>query len=397
MANSLQQNQIYTILNAINAQAKTGGSLTAVDTSSFTTVAQTALLSGYDNLMSAISQVLSKTIFSHRPYEAILDILYNDEIRWGNHVRKIVPLDWDAEGDDRLPLTDGESVDPWVVKKPGAQQFNFYGQEVYQRHISIPKDQLDTAFSGEEEFARFISMIYANARDLITQDEENIRRMCLANYIGGIYYTSPHSVVNLLTEYNTMLGLTGNDALTIETVYLPANYRSFIQWASARIMSVSDELRQRGYRWHKNLTIDGTAVNIPRHTPREYQKFIMFAPAYRQIENSALANTWHDNYINGFDGFEAVNFFQNPDHPAQVNVTPSIITNAGEYQKADQIVVSNIFGMIFDRDAMGQTRINEWAQSTPINPRGGYSNMFWHYTNRWYNDFTENAVLFTLN
>ena len=231
-------------------------------------------------------------------------------------------------------------------------------------------------------------MIYANARDLITQDEENIRRMCLANFIGGIYYTSPGSVINLLTEYNAFTGL----ELTAQTVYQPANYKAFIQWASARIMNVSDELRQRGYRWHKNLT----GVNIPRHTPREFQKFIMFSPEYRRIENSALADTWHNEYIKGFDGFEAVNFFQNPDYPNQISVTPSIIDNSGEYQKADAIIVSNIFGMIFDRDAMGQTRINEWAQATPINPRGGYSNMFWHYTNRWYNDFTENAVLFTL-
>lgn len=389
MANTLEQNQIYSVINAINAQAKTGGGLTAVDTSSFVTVAQTLLLSGYDNLMSAVSQVLSKTIFSHRPYEAILDILYNDEIRWGNHVRKIVPLDWDAEADDRFPLTDDTSVDPWVINKPKVKQFNFYGQEIYQRHMSIWKDQMDTAFSDESEFARFIAMIYANARDLITQDEENVRRMCLANFIGGIYYTSPNSVINLLTEYNTFTG----QELTSTTVYQPDNYKPFIQWASARIMNISDELRQRGYRWHKNLT----GVNIPRHTPREFQKFIMFSPEYRRIENSALANTWHDEYIKGFDGFEAVNFFQNPDHPNSVNVTPSIIDNTGDFVKADQIVVNNIFGMIFDRDAIGQTRINQWSQATPLNPRGGYSNMFWHYTNRWYNDFTENAVLFTLN
>lgn len=389
MANSLQQNQIYTIMNAINAQAKTGGALTVVDTSSFTTVAQTLLLSGYDNLISSISQVLSGTFFSHRPYEAILDILYNDSQRWGNHVRKIVPLDFDVEADDRLPLTDGESVDPWIVNKPKAQQFNFYGQEVFQRHISIPKDQLDVAFSSEEEFARFIAMIYANMRDLLVQDEENVRRMCLANFIGGIYYTSPNSVINLLTEYKAFTGLN----LDAQTVYQPANYKPFIQWASARIMNVSDELRQRGYRWHKNLT----GVNIPRHTPREFQKFIMFSPEYRRIENSALADTWHNEYVKGFNGFEAVNFFQNPDHPNQVSVTPSIIDNDGEFVKADAIIVSNIFGMIFDRDAMGQTNVNEWSQATPMNPRGGYSNFFTHRTCRWYNDFTENAVLFTLS
>lgn len=389
MANTLEQNQIYTIINAINAQAKTGGSLTAVDTSSFTAVAQTLLLSGYDNLIGAISQVLSQTIFSHRPYTAILDILNADAQRYGNHVRKVVALDWDAENDDRLPLTDGESIDPWVVNKPKAQQFNFYGQEMYQRHISIPKDQLDVAFSSEEEFARFIAMIYANAADLLTQDQENVRRMALANFIGGIYYTSPASVINLLTEYNAFT----DQELDAQTVYQPSNYRPFIQWASARIMNVSDELRQRGYRWHKNLT----GVNIPRHTPREFQRFLMFSPEYRRIENSALANTWHDDYIKGFDKFEAVNFFQNPDHPNSVNVTPAVIDNDGEFVKADQIVVNNIFGMIFDRDAMGETVINEWAQATPINPRGGYSNMYWHRTYRWWNDFTENAVLFTLS
>lgn len=388
MANSLQQNQIYTILNAINAQAKTGGALAAVDTSSFVTVAQTVLESGYDNVMSAISQVLSKTIFAHRPYEALLDILYNDEIRWGNHVRKISPLDDDAEADERLPLTDGQSVDPWKINKPKVLQTNFYGQEIYQRHKSIPKDQLDTAFSGEGELARFVAMVYAHARDLIRQDEEDVRRMCLANFIGGIYYASPASVIGLLTEYNTATGL----SLTKADVYKPANYTPFIQWASARIMTVSDELRQRGYRWHKNLT----SINIPRHTPREYQRMIISAPEYRRIENSALANVWHEQYVQGFGGFESVNFFQNPDYPQSVNVTPSVIDASGEFYKADQIVVNDIFAMIFDRDAMGQTRINEWSQATPMNPAGGYSNIYWHYTNRWFNDFTENAVLFTL-
>lgn len=392
MANSLAQNQIYTIINAINAEAKTGSTLQAVDTSSFVAVGETLLRSGYDNVIGAISQVLSKTIFSHRPYDAILDILYNDEIRWGNHVRKIVPLDQDAEQDNRYALTDGQSVDPWVIAKPKVKQFNFYGQEVYARHITMFKDQLDVAFNSEDEFARFVSMIYGNVRDQLEQDEENVRRMCLANFIGGIHTTSPASVINLLAEYNTATGL----SLTTTTVYQPANYKAFIQWASARIMNVSDELRQRGYRWHKNLTISGTAVNIPRHTPKEYQKFIMFSPEYRRIENSALADTWHNDLVKGFDGFEAINFFQNPDHPDQVKVTPSIINNAGEFVKGNSITVSGIVGMIFDRDAMGQTRINEWSQATPLNPNGGYTNMFWHRTNRWYNDFTENAALFII-
>ena len=392
MANSLTQNQIYAIVNAINAQAKTGGDLTAVDTSSFVAVGETLLRSGYDNVISAVSQVLSKTIFSHRPYDGLLDILYNDEIRWGNHVRKIVPLDFEAETDNRYNLVDGTSVDPWVIKKPGVKQFNFYGQEVYQRHITMFKDQLDVAFQNENEFAQFVSMIYGNARDLLTQDEENVRRMALANFIGGLTYTSPMSVINLLAEYNDFTG----QELTTTTVRQPENYKPFVQFMSAKIMTVSDELKQRGYRYHKNLTISGDAVNIPRHTPKEYQKFIMFSPEYRRIENSALADTWHNELVSGFAGFEAVNFFQNPDHADEVKVTPSIINDSGEFVKANEVTVTGIVGMIFDRDAIGQTRINEWTQSTPLNASGLFTNIFWHRTNRWYNDFTENAVLFVI-
>lgn len=392
MANSLTQNQIYQILNAINAQAKTGGNLTAVDTSSFVAVGETLLRSGYDNVIGAISQVLSETIFSFRPYEAKLDILYMDNIKWGNHVRKIVPLDGDAENDDRYSLTDGQSVDPWRVNKPKVKQFNFYGQEVYQRSITMFKDQLDVAFRSEEEFARFISMIYGNVRSQLAQDEENVRRMALANFIGGVTYTNSNHVYNLLKMYNDLTGLT----LTTSTVYQPTNYKAFVQFMSATMLTVSDEMTQRGYRFHKNLTIDNTAVNIPRHTPKSAQRFIMFSPEYRRIQNSALADTFNKELVTGFDGFEAVNFFQNPDHPNEVKVTPSIITDVGEFVKANEKTVTGIVGMIFDRDAMGQTRINEWSQATPINPRGGYSNTFFHRTNRWYNDFTENSALFVI-
>ena len=66
MANSLTQNQLYTVLNSIAAQATGNAGLTATDTSSFVTVADVTLKSGYDNVISAISQVLSRTIFSNR-------------------------------------------------------------------------------------------------------------------------------------------------------------------------------------------------------------------------------------------------------------------------------------------------------------------------------------------
>ena len=70
--NTMSFNQLATVLNAIHNQATGQSAAAAVDTYTFVSQAQTALRTGYDPVMNAISQVLSRTIFSIRPYSAKL-------------------------------------------------------------------------------------------------------------------------------------------------------------------------------------------------------------------------------------------------------------------------------------------------------------------------------------
>ena len=72
--NDLDVVQASTILNAAVAQA-TGGTLATLDTKDFVTVATTALKTGYDKLQTGLSQALSRTIFSARPYSRRFKIL----------------------------------------------------------------------------------------------------------------------------------------------------------------------------------------------------------------------------------------------------------------------------------------------------------------------------------
>ena len=110
-ANTLTFTDIAVILNSIVQQATGQTALTPTNTSDFITVAQKGLLAGYDNLMGAISQVLSRTVISNRPYTRKFRGLEADNIRWGNHVRKINYVDrpWQPAG--RLPITNGVAVD----------------------------------------------------------------------------------------------------------------------------------------------------------------------------------------------------------------------------------------------------------------------------------------------
>lgn len=391
MANTLTIDQASTVLNAIVAQATGNTAIATADTKDFVTVAQTGLLAGYDPLLGAISQVLSRTIFSVRPYTRKFKSLEADAITYGNHVRKINIADKVAQNDGRLPLTDGVAVDQQQVSKPTILQTNFYGAQTYERQYTIFKDQLDTAFTSPEEFARFISMVVQNVSDMIEQDHEQFARMTVANYIGGVLSgpNAANQVVHLLTEYNTATGL----SLTATTVLQPANYPGFIKWAFARIAALSALLTERSEVFHTNVT----GKPIQRHTPESEQRIYLYAPSKFGIESRVLADTYHDNYLS-MAKHEAVNFWQSIKTPDTINVKPTWMKSDGTLQSASNAVVQgSVFGVIFDREAMGYTTVNQWSSPAPFNAKGGYTNVFFHFTDRHWNDFTENGIVLLMD
>lgn len=394
MANNLTFNDLSTLLVSINEQATGQRPITPVTTGDFIAVAQATLKTGYDTVINSISQVLSRTIFSVRPYSRKFSGLYMDAQRWGNHTRKLQVIDKNPEQDVRYNLpADGESVDQQVLNKPEVLQTNYYGAEVYQRSVTMFKDQLDCAFSTPEEFGAFISMVMQNVSDLIEKDHENCARMTVANLIGGLAHYNVNTdykngVVHLVSEYNDITGL----QLDSDTVKQPDNFVPFMKWAFARIKSVSDLLTERTTAYHFNIT----DKPIARHTPKDRQKCYMYAGDINNMEASVLSSVFNASYLENVD-FETVNYWQSIDTPTGVQVNPAILNADGSVSKAGETVVANVLGVIFDEDAAGITTVNTWTASAPFNARGGYTNTFWHFTDRYFNDFTENAVLFLMD
>lgn len=387
---ALNFNQCATLLKAINEQATGKTTLTPTTPGEFVSVATTTLMSGYDNVINAVSQVLSKTIFSVRPYNAKMEGLMVDSVRYGNHVRKLVTLDADPETDDRIALTDGQSVDQQRVKKPAVLQTNFYGANVYQRSVTIFRDQLDTAFTSAEEFSRFVGMVIQNVMDQREQDIENCKRLALNNFIAGKIKGDTANVVHLLTEYKAESGL---DDLTADTVLSPANYPDFIKFAIGRIKTVGDLMTERSIKYHLNTT----SAKIPRHTPLADQRVYLLSQYVNKMEASVFSTVFNEDYLKTVD-FERINFWQSLDAPASIQITPSYMHTDGTIKESDTVVKNAaVFGVVFDREAVGMTMVNEWSAPAPFNARGGYTNTFWHYTTRYWNDFTENGVVFLLD
>lgn len=403
MANDLSFNQVSAILNEIQSQATGRATIAAVDSSSFITSAQTALKTGYDPLMNAISQVLSRTIFSIRPYRRKFGGIEVDQIRFGNRVRKLAVADSDLVNDDRYqyptayttgktpPTGDGLAVDQQIQRKPKVLETNFYGANVYEDYYTIYKDQLDCAFTTPDEFSRFITMVTTNVTDKLEQVRENIARATIANHIGAILKEGQNGrVIHLLSEYKTLTGLAD---LTAQSVYQPANFKPFMQWVFARISTISNLMTERSEMFQ-------TVVNekhVLRHTPLDRQKVYLYAPARFQTETMAIADTYHDNFLRFADN-ETVNFWQSIETPDSINVKPVYIGTDGALVVPDAAVEqAGIFGIIFDEDALGYTTMQQWANPAPFNARGGYTTMWIHETQRSWSDLTEKAVVLLLD
>lgn len=403
MANSLTFEQISTVLNDIAQQATGQKSIAAVDTSQFVAQANTALQTGYDRVIGSISQVLDKTIFSTRPYSAKFKGLRKTNQQWGNHVRKLTMIDDEWEDDERITTTnaDGTAVDMYKIKKGKVLQTNFYGGQVYQKHRTYFKDQLDQAFRSPEELGQFISMYTQNTMDMIEQCHENMARMCIANMIEAknywqvasdspdenfVNYSGIH-IVKLVTMYNDENGTN----LTSDTVKHADNFVKFYKWACAKILSFSDKMTERSALYHANIK----DKIVMRHTPKRMQQLYMYSPDARLIDTTVLSDTYHNEFLK-LDTYEKLNFWQNIETPSGINTKYSSITYDGSIFTGGPTAISNIFAVLADEEAMGLTTIKQWSSTTPFNSAGGYWNVFYHFTDRYWNDLTENCLVFVL-
>lgn len=391
-ANVLTYNAIGTILNQIVTQATGRAQITPTSTSDFVTVANIGLQSGYDNLMGAISQVLSKTIFSTRPYYRHFQGLEADELRYGNHVRKINYIDRDWEDGSRLPLVSGVVVDDQAPTLDEVLQTNFYGQNDYEIPWTLFSNQIDVAMSGPDELAAFVTGKLQNLSDMTEQKHESMARMVLNNLIAGIIsINNSNQIVHLVTEYNTFVG--NSPAKTLTELRASSEYPAFVQWIYGRVAQVSSMLTERSEIFHQNVT----GKEISRHTPYDKMNVYLLSEERFQMEARVLADVYHDNYLKMADT-AILNFWQSITSPNQIDITPTYMDTAGALQTPlSPVQQSNIFGIITDVEAAGYTVVNQRTTNAAYNGKGEFQNFWLKFTDRYWNDFTENAVVLLLD
>ena len=107
------------ILNDMHKQVTGEDSIAPVDSASFVSMAQKLLQVGYDPLLKALRQTITRSIFSERNYDPKLRGVQTDNARFGAITRKINYLDNDFEVNPAYTLEDGPfTPDMFSVNKP---------------------------------------------------------------------------------------------------------------------------------------------------------------------------------------------------------------------------------------------------------------------------------------
>lgn len=418
MVNELGFTQISTVLRELTEQATGRKILTPANYNQFVAVAQMALKSGNEQLLDAISSVLGRTIFSVRPYRRKFGGLRASNQRFGDQTRKLSMTDQPQYDNKSYDLKEGESVDQYVIRKEKVLQMNWYGWYPYMREMMIWRNQLNVAFTGPNELARFLGMKLQNVYDQIEQDHEVCARAAVSNMIMGTLLCATENneserVVHLITEYNAYAGTTITGADMIK----PANIKTFAQWFYQRMQEILAKMEERSVLFH---TCPTGYESLMRHTPRNLMKCYMFGPFMTLLDTMVHSEIFHNDYLRYMD-YEKVTYWQaikdestlvfNPNNvPAgwadacvlgtctylKKDGTLATYTSpkiGGTSANKDKYAPSPIMGIIFDREACGYTVFDEHENRTPWNAKGDYAKIFFHFTDRYWNDFTENSVV----
>lgn len=386
--NQMQITDVYALLNSLHSQATGKTSIQPTNSAEFTSMATTTLAVGTDVIYGILMNTISKTIFSSRPYNMQFRGLLADDLRWGGIIRKISMADKDAIADKAYhDIVDGQAVDHWIVNKPNILEMRFYASDVYQDVVTIFRTQLRESFQSAEQLGSFVALITQEMSNKWNQWLEELARGALANFIGAKKALN-NGVVHLITEYNEST----SQELTIDDIYAPSNVKPFFEWVKARVNTLSRLMTQRSGKFQVQIT----DKFLNRHTPYDKQKIYLSSDALDKIDAMVLTEAYHNSGLKYADVM-GIPYWQSIDNPNQIKVTPAIMNANGTVTTGEAQDIQNIFGVMFDEDAIAIHIKDNVVVNTGLNGRGLYYNT-WLTSNVMYtNDLTEKGIVLLLD
>lgn len=383
---ALNATQIYSIVNEVAKQAMGSSAIEVVDNAGLVALGNTVLVSDTtkNNFINALTDRIGRTIVSFRAYNSHFPDFERDSIEWGNILQKIKIAMPEAEEDQSYNLKNGTSVDMYKINKSKVNQLLFTTETPWQTHITVHLDALEKAFVDSNAMGAFISSMFGEVQNRIELAMENLSIDCVNNYMAEIIKgkdSSPNRVINLVTEYKDK---TGVDHTTEPLSAL--DDEDFLKYVVRRINSLSTTMEYMTTGLFNTPQDDEGAYT--RHTPKSEQRMMLFIDLVNSLKTNINSKAFNMEQVAIDIPFKTVPFWQSLKTPAEINVKPA--------SGGNPVVQSEVMGILYDREAMGTFKKKYTSLTTPINAAGKYYNVFYHMITMYFNDLTENAVVFLL-
>lgn len=435
--NTVNPVEAYSFINAMVKEA-TGENATiqAIDTSTFVSCGDLLLRMPHENVLNAISTVLSRTLVDVRPYGAKLTLMDSDSMAYDLKYRKIIFRSKPAleSGYFNTTTTDGSTpyktniaegfdngsnggvstASMWEQHHPDPVEINFASNATFQTCITITENQLKNAFTDESSFMAFINGALQEHANDIERYKENWNRTTLINRLAtNVYlhqdgesdiaagrddYGKESMAINLTKAFNARFG-TQYTSEQLKTTYL----KEFLQFLAFTIKNTANRMTYSTGKFHYQYPkFDENDVKtglVLRDTPYSRMSLLLYAPLIREGESYVFPEIFNPQYMK-MENYEGVEFWQSFNEPMKINAVGSVpggIVPSTNYQTTTNEVNVDIVGILYDKDAM-RTRVGfEVAHTTPLEARKGYRNT-WNTFNRGaINDYSESAVVFYMS
>lgn len=377
--------QVYELVNTAMGEAIGQTELVKEDLSGLG-MAATALFdaNAMDNYVKSLVNHIGRVIFVDRVYTGTTLNILRDGWEYGSVLEKVQADLLAATENISWKLEAGRSYDPNIFTPPTATASFWNHKLTFEIDISITTMQVKESFSSATQLNGFVSMIYNTIAKSITVklDElimrvvnDLISKVIYAEYPDADYSTkSGVRAINLLFLYNQKYGT----QLTADKAYTDPD---FVRFAAYQMSLISDRM----VKINMIYNVGGKA----RFTPKDLQHIVLLSDFEKAASVYLYSDTYHNELVR-LPAAETVPFFQGSGTDYSFESISSInITNS----EGNEVNISGIIGVIFDRDAAMVANHNSRVTSN-YNARAEFTNLFYKEDVSLFNDKDEQCVVF---
>ena len=381
----MEVKQIYTLVNDVTGEILGKTDILKEDLSNVVDMGKELFSNtDVDNYVKALVNRVGKTIFVNRKYSGKVPSILMDSWEFGSVLQKISADLPNATENESWELENGTSYDPNIFYKPSVSA-KFYNSKVtFEVPLSFTEKQVKESFNSASELNAFISMLYNAVEKSMTVKTDALIMRTINNMIAQTVNgdTTGVRAVNLLSNYNTLKGLTEGDKLTASKALTNPD---FLKYASMQIALYADRLGTMSTLFNQG--------GKERFTPKDLLHIVLLSDYAQSTKTYLESDTFNDELVK-LPTAETVPYWQGSGTSFDFAKTSKIdVTIRTDKGGTKDVSVSGVIGVMFDRDALGVSNLDRRV-TTNYNPKAEFFSNWYKFDCGYFNDLNENFVVF---